>query len=114
MSISAGRLRHQVTIQRKVEGQDPGTGEPIAGSWELFAKVHASVEPLSARDLISAKAAQSEAKKRIVIRYRTGILPTMRILHGDRVYDIVGEPLEDRDSGREYLTILVSMGLNNG
>jgi SPP1 family predicted phage head-tail adaptor len=114
MSISAGKLRHKVTIQRKVEGQDSETGEPIPAVWAAFTNAWASVEPLSARDLISAKAAQSEAKKRIVIRYRPGILPTMRILHGDRIYDIVGEPLEDRQSGREYLTILVSMGLNDG
>ena len=50
----------------------------------------------------------------MVIRYRPGVLPTMRILYRGEVYSIEGPPLEDDKSGQEYLTILVSKGVKDG
>jgi head-tail adaptor len=38
----------------------------------------------------------------------------MRIVYRGAVYAIVGKPLPDKKSGREYLTILVSEGLTDG
>lgn len=110
--MRAGKLRHKVTIQAPGLTQDPVSGEMVAG-WSDFASVWASVEPLSARDFIAAQANQSEITARIVIRYREGILPTMRILHRGKVYGIQGV-LPDADSGLEYLTIPVSEGVKDG
>lgn len=112
--MRAGRLRHRVAFQTPGLVQDPGTGEMLPGWETAWDKVPASVEPLSARDLIAAQAGQSEASARIVIRFRAGVLPTMRILHRGDVYNIQGPPLPDPDSGLEYLSILVSKGLNDG
>ncbi|AJG17333.1 head-tail adaptor protein [Pseudomonas plecoglossicida] len=50
----------------------------------------------------------------MVIRYRPGVLPTMRIVYRSEPYSIEGPPLEDAKSGREYLTILVSKGVKDG
>jgi SPP1 family predicted phage head-tail adaptor len=111
----AGKLRHRIDIQELVAVRDPITlefGEPDwVTRWE---KCPARVEPLSARDLVAAKAAQSEATGRMVIRYRQGLLPTMRIIYRDEIYSIEGPPLEDDKSGRDYLTILVSKGVKDG
>ncbi|KMN10194.1 head-tail adaptor protein [Pseudomonas weihenstephanensis] len=113
--MKAGRLRHRVDIQSKVSGQDPVTGEVIEGQWvTVWARCPAAVEPLSARDLYAAQAAQSEAIARITIRYRKGVLPAMRILHRDKVYSIVGQPLADAQSGLEHLTLQVTTGVNDG
>lgn len=112
--MQAGKLRHRVTFQRNIAGRNPASGAPLPPVWQDVAIVWAAVEPLSGRDLIAARAAQSEAKKRVIIRYRGGIEPTMRIVHRGAIYNIVGEPLEDKISGQEQLTILVSAGLNNG
>ena len=112
--MRAGVLRHRITLQVPGLTQDPETGEMLPGwetSWE---KVPASVEPLSARDLIAAQAGQSEASGRMVIRYRVGVLPTMRILHRGEIYSIQGQPMPDPVSGLEYLTILVAKGVNDG
>lgn len=114
MSIQAGRLRHRIEIQHKVTPRDPATLEFGEPEWQLFAKVWAEVSPLSARDLMAAQAAQSEATARMKIRYRPGVLPTMRILYRDEVYSIEGPALEDPKSGREYLSILVSKGVKDG
>lgn len=110
--MRAGKLRHKVTIQAPGQTQDPVTGEMLAG-WVDFASCWASVEPLSAREFIAAQAGQSEITARIVIRYRPGVLSTMRILHRGKVYNIHG-PLPDMKSGLEYLTLPVSEGVSDG
>ncbi|SDI07125.1 phage head closure protein [Pseudomonas panipatensis] len=112
--MKAGPLRHLVTFQEKVKTRNPESGA-VEYTWsDRWAGVYASVEPLSARDLLAAKAAQTELSARIVIRYREGVEPTMRIVHRGAIYAIVGKPLPDKKSGREYLTILVSEGLTDG
>lgn len=112
--MRAGKLRQRITFQAPGLVQDPATGEILPGWVSVWESVPASVQPLSARDLIAAQAGQSEASGRMVIRYRAGVLPTMRILHRGDVYNIQGPPLPDPDSGLEYLTILVAKGLNDG
>lgn len=112
--MRAGTLRHRVYFDSPGLQQDPVTGEMIEGWVETWSKVPAAIEHLSARDLIAAQAGQSEASSRIVIRYRAGVLPTMRIRHREAVYNIQGPPLPDKDSGLEYLTLLVSTGVNDG
>lgn len=112
--MKAGDLRHRVELQHKVAPRDPASGEYGEPVWQMLVAVWAQVSPLSARDLIAAQAAQSEATARVVIRYRPDVLPTMRIVHRGQVYSIEGPPLEDDKSGQEYLTILVSKGLKDG
>ena len=110
--MRAGSLRHRITIQRSEPKQDPNTGA-MTQAWVDVATTWASIEPLSARDFIAASAAQSEISARIVIRYRPGIDSTMRILEGGRIFNIKGV-LPDANSGREYLTLPVSEGVNDG
>ncbi|WP_207864900.1 phage head closure protein [Pseudomonas sp. 58(2021)] len=113
--MQAGKLKHRVQIQHRITTQDPQTGEQLTPQWVEFATVYASVEDLSARDFIAAQAGQSEAKTRIVIRYRKGITAAMRVLLDDgTICGIVGPPLADAKSRREYLTLLVTSGVNDG
>jgi SPP1 family predicted phage head-tail adaptor len=110
--MRAGELRHRVELQRQVFTQDPVTGE-MTPDWLEVAKLYASIEPLSARDFLAASAAQSKISARIVIRYRAGIDPTMRIVYRDKIYNIEGV-LADPKSGLDYLTLPCSEGVNNG
>lgn len=112
--MQAGKLRHRVQIQQKTAGRDPVTGEVNEAIWSSFAEVWAAFTPLSSREFIAARAAQSEATARVVIRYRPGVLPTMRILYRGDIYTIVGPPLADPVSGKDYLSILVATGVNDG
>lgn len=112
--MQAGKLRHRITFQGLDDVQDPESGEMIKGWVTVWDKVPASIEPLSVKDFIAAQATQSELSARITIRYREGVLPSMRILHRDKVYNIEGPPLADSKSGLEYLTLAVSAGVNNG
>lgn len=68
---------------------------------------------MNSRELLAAQAIQCKSTKRVIVRYRPGIDPSMRILHRDQVYNIDGI-IEDPDSGREFLTLPVTEGVNDG
>jgi len=103
--MQAGKLRHRVELQRVTNSQDPQSGANIE-TWQLFATVWASIEPLSARDFIAAQAAQNQISARAVIRYRPKIAAGMRLIQGSATYLIEGV-LPDKQSGQEYLTLLL-------
>jgi len=102
-----GPLRHPLRIERPIQTQDATTGA-ITELWETFAEVKGSIEPLSAREFISAKATQAEYTSRIRIRYIPGVLPSMRVIdiREDTVYELAGPPLTDPKSGKHWLTLL--------
>ncbi|WP_318594326.1 phage head closure protein [Enterobacter kobei] len=110
--MQAGKLRHRVTIQEPVMVQNSETGA-VNKTWLDVATVWAEVSPLSAREFIAAQASQGEITTRITIRFRTGITRKHRILFRGGIYNIEGV-LPDPDSGREYLTLPCSEGLNDG
>lgn len=74
--MQAGELRHRVTIQELVDGQDP-SGQPIQ-TWQDVATVWAAVEPLRGREFWDAQQVAAEETVRIRIRYRAGIETAMR------------------------------------
>ena len=124
MSLASGRLRHRVRIEQFVLDvdsngdvvQDGETGQ-TSGQWLEVATVWAAIEPLSAKEFVAAQATQSKIEARIVIRQRSGLEASMRLVHmlagGVRgsVYNPAGF-LADKDSGLEYLTIPVSAGVS--
>lgn len=109
MTIDSGALRHRVVIEYPQHSQDSITGA-MTPQWLELDEVWAAIEPLSARDFTAAQAQQSKIVARIVVRWRDDITADMRISHGSTVYAIEGI-LPDKESGREYLTILVSSGV---
>lgn len=111
--MDAGKLRHRIDIEQRADAQDPVTGEMVP-AWSVFASaVPAAIEPVSVREFVAGQAVQSEVTTRIVVRYRPGLDPSMRIRHGSRIYNPQGF-LADVDSGRDYLTIPCSEGVNEG
>jgi len=113
MPIKAGQLCHRVDIQQRQRSQDAETGETTHTWVTLWASVPAAIEPLSVREFIAAKAAQSEIVARITIRHRDGLDATMRIVHNGKIYNPAGW-LPDKESGLEYLTAPCSEGVNDG
>lgn len=110
--MQAGKLRHRVTLQETVKEQNPKTGAVI-NNWRDVATIWAEVSPLSAREFIAAQASQGEITTRITIRFRTGITRQHRILFRGGIYNVEGV-LPDAKSGREYLTLPCSGGVNDG
>lgn len=105
-SLSAGKLRHRINIERKTHAQDPNTGA-LTSTWSSLAQnICAAVEPLSGREFIAAQQVKSSITARITIRYRDGITAAMRVIHGATIYNIAAI-LHDNQSGREWLTLMV-------
>lgn len=116
MAVDPGQLRHRVAIQQKVvTGQDPDTGAQIydwatVAGWEA---VPAQIVPMSVNEYVAGQQIQSKVTGRIMMRYRAGLMASMRIVHKSTVYNIEGL-LPDPDSGIEWITIPVSSGVNPG
>jgi SPP1 family predicted phage head-tail adaptor len=77
--MRAGRLRHKVTLQRRVETTN-AIGETV---WYYadVAEIFAHIEPLSGKEYFGAQQVQSDVTTRVRVRYRTGLQPTMRLVH---------------------------------
>lgn len=100
--MNPGNYRHKITIQERLTGQD-SYGAPME-SWTDLATAWASIEPLSGRELYAAQELNSEINVRIKMRYRPGVLSSMRILYGTRIFDILAVvDIEERHRVLELL-----------
>lgn len=108
--LAAGRLRHRLRIERPTLMQDPASGAGTT-TWTTVADdVYAAIEPLSANSFIAAQTLKSKISVRIVIRYRSGLNTTMRLINtaDGTIYTPVAF-MHDMDSGKDYLTIPASI-----
>jgi len=74
--MRSGRLRHRITLQRRVETQQ-ASGE-VTWSWADVAEVWGSVEPIAGREYFAAAQVSSEVSTRIRIRHRPGLHEKLR------------------------------------
>lgn len=107
--VAAGVLRHKGELQENQITVDPVTGEEIS-SWVTVARPWAQIVPMSAREFFASAAEQSEARGRIVIRYRGNVTAAMRFVYRGKFYNIFGV-MEDAESGRDHLTLMVGEGV---
>ena len=85
--MRAGLLRHRLTIQIPSKSTND-FGEWIE-SWNDWATVWGSIEPNLGKRYFEAKQANSDVQGLIRIRYRTGLLPTMRVKYGNQIFKII-------------------------
>jgi SPP1 family predicted phage head-tail adaptor len=110
--MRAGQLKHRAQIQSLVSSQD--SDGHITESWVDFgSKIWINLMPLSGRELLSADAIQSKVTAKAILRFRAGVLPSMRLTYRDTLYNIEAV-IPDSNSGREMLTLLLSYGTNDG
>lgn len=62
--------------------------------------------PLSGREYMQSASLQSEITARVTIRWRTGILPTMRMVHDSQNYKI--HAVLPDPTNRGWLNLMVS------
>lgn len=105
--ISAGDLRHRVTIEQAVRTDDGAGGASIA--WQAVATVAAAIWPRTSGEVYEHDRVAGRASHDIWLRHRDGVLPAMRITFGARTFDILGVidieergrwlkcPVEERD-----------------
>jgi len=86
MRLHGRRLNHMIEIQQKKSIRDEIGGEKE--EWELFSRAWAEVKPISGREFFSSNAIQNTVSHRVIVRYIDGILPSMQLLHKDRIFKI--------------------------
>ena len=111
--ISAGALRHRVTVERLTTEVD-SDGATVETWEDAFGKaLSAEIAPLSGRELIAAQAVQSEITTRIKMRGRPGLVASMRVVHRGTLYNIAAV-VADPGSGSEWVTLMCTSGVNDG
>jgi SPP1 family predicted phage head-tail adaptor len=111
--MNIGKLRHRVEIQALIVEIDSDGAQVETWVNQYSDKVWADIQPLSGREIIASQAVHSKVSARIVIRYKEFIVPSMRVLHRDKIYNI-SAIIPDSHSGKEYLTLLCTYGVNEG
>jgi len=100
--VDFGELRHRVTIESQTTTRDDYGGE--VPTWATVATVWAAVEPLAGREFMDGRRQEAEINTRIRLRYRSGLVPGMRVTWGDHVYDI--EAVIERKSQRREVWLM--------
>ena len=85
-AIRAQSLRRKIVIQRKVSTPDSIGGETI--SYATRCQLHADVKPLAGRELLLAQQFAPSAQMSFLVRYRSDILETDRVIWKGEAYDI--------------------------
>jgi SPP1 family predicted phage head-tail adaptor len=98
--MKIGKLRHRVRLQEYVISKDSFGAE--VENWSDTATVWASIEPLSGREYFAAQQINAEVSTKITIRYRAGVKPTMRILFGGRIFEILSV-INTEEKNRELI-----------
>jgi len=79
-------MDRRITIQSVTRTQN-SFGEMIE-TWATWATVWAQVNHKAGREKTEADAVRADADVEFLIRYRSGLLPTMRIVYESNNYDI--------------------------
>lgn len=95
-----GRLNKRITFLTP-----PGTenGWP-SQEWKPYETVWAEIKTQKGNRIFNSDATQWQGRKVLGIRYRSDIMPNMRILIGETVYEI--ESLTNDDERNQWLTII--------
>ena len=81
-------MRHRVTIQEATETR--ASDGSVTQAWSTFAVVYAEIVPLSGSEDYVAQGLNAATVYRISTRYVEGVVPKMRIIWGDREFEIIG------------------------
>lgn len=108
-------LRKRVTLQRRGMTQD-AFGQQTT-TWTDVCTIWASIEPLSAHELLAAQSVTSEVSHKITIRYRAdladpSVVAALRVSYGTRIFNISGAM--NPDERNRVVQLLVAEGLNRG
>ncbi len=103
MPLNAGQLTERVTLQQREDATVDANGQPSA-DWEDVATVWAKAEPLRGREFFAAGQTQSQVDVRFTIRWRDGVVPTMRVMWRGVAHDLVA--VIEPHAGREALELM--------
>jgi SPP1 family predicted phage head-tail adaptor len=87
--MNPGDLRQRIRIEKKHEPVAQGSFGEQSPAWDLVAEVWASPEAMRGQEYLESRRLQADVDWRIRIRYREGITPAMRVVYGEKVFNII-------------------------
>lgn len=84
--LPAANLNQRIRLQKFIGTQD-SFGE-TNGTWTDIATVWADIRYLNGKEYLAAQREINKAAVSIRIRWRNDVEPTMRVLHGNAIYNI--------------------------
>lgn len=85
--ITAGELLHRLRLQQRNTADDGAGGNVV--TYTDLATIWGRVMTENGREFTEQKKITPELTNLVRARYRTGVSPDMRIVWGDRVFDII-------------------------
>jgi SPP1 family predicted phage head-tail adaptor len=102
MRPSIGRLRHRIALERAVRSDDGGGG--ANESWVKVADVWAEIRPTGGGEIVESDALTGRISHEIIMRFRTGVSPAMRLISNTRLFEIFA--VIDIDERRRWIKCL--------
>ncbi len=108
--MNPGELVHRITVQQRSEVRAADGG--FSNKWINVVVIWARIMHVTGREFTASQAVQNQVTAKIKIRYRTGLMEKMRVLHGSTIYNI--EEILDQSGKKDELILMCSKGLSNG
>lgn len=106
---SAGKMRRQAVLESPQEVSDGAGGYSL--SWQEEATLWAEMRPLSGKEKVVADKLQASLTHRVVLRYRDGVTPQMRLQMDGRYFNI--RRVINVEERNEFLELLVEEGVGS-
>ncbi len=106
--IQAGKLRHRLTIQQRVESRDEIGG--VAFNWSDLVTRFGSIVAAKGSEITSGDQQDGRQSSEIRIRYYDQLDSTMRIIHKTKIFNIVS--IIDIDERNKVMTIAATQDTN--
>lgn len=106
--MRAGARRHKIKIEVPTNTRSSIGGVTI--TWTEFKSLWASIETFKTYERQSAEAAWPGADVKMGVKYVAGLLPTMRIVYGGKIYSILG--INDIEERHRDLEIVCKTGVS--
>ena len=84
--MQAGQLRHQITIERRVDNVDT-FGQPQP-TWSTYALAYAAAEPARGQEFFAANQLEAVEPMLFRMRFVSGITQRHRVQYAGKIWDI--------------------------
>ena len=101
--MRAGKLNKRVEIQTNTSVPNE-MGEHVPG-WNTTHTRWASINTIGGQERFSNNKESAEVSHRIKLRYVEGLIPSMRIKYGSRIFDI--QHIQDHEERNRDMTVMV-------
>jgi SPP1 family predicted phage head-tail adaptor len=100
--MSIGALDKRVIVQAVSRITDDAGGSTV--TWTNVATTWASIEPANGHEPYVAQALRGNVTHKVCMRYRPGMTPANRLLHGTRVFNV--QAVLDEKEEKRFLLLL--------